>query len=60
MAVEYRISWEHLYIQILGSMALSKGAIEGIKKGDIANEAVTVKVSAIIRELHHDRSNCCC
>ncbi len=27
-------------------MALSHGAIEGIKKGDIANEPVTVKVSA--------------
>ena len=27
-------------------MALSRGAIEGIRKGDIANEPVTVKVSA--------------
>ena len=30
-------------------MALSHGAIEGIKKGDIANEPVTVKVSACRR-----------
>ena len=28
-------------------MAPSKGAIEGIKKGDIANEAVTVKVGVL-------------
>ena len=29
------------------AMALSQGAIEGIKKGDIANEPVTLKVSAL-------------
>ena len=27
-------------------MSLSQGAIEGIKKGDIANEPVTLKVTA--------------
>ena len=27
-------------------MSLSQGAIEGIRKGDIANEPVTLKVSA--------------
>ncbi len=32
-------------------MALSHGAIEGIKKGDIANEPVTVKVSAFRQPL---------
>ena len=28
------------------AMSLSQGAIEGIKKGDIANEPVTLKVTA--------------
>ena len=36
-------------------MALSHGAIEGIKKGDIANEPVTVKVSACRK--HSGRQN---